>query len=205
MCNVSELSYAKLVLLKDEVDNLLSLMNPIRLKKRFKRCGRKDCFCVNGPRDGSWGNLHGPYVFASYTEKKGVYRSRSLGLYYSEEDRLAEAEKLSSKLLLWVNFYTLSAGDASRRSVNEVIHSRVFTEEEFVGLYGIPTMFDRLGRPTTLYATDAKFQAYKSECREQGARQDALLRDEYADLGICSPIGQKVLDEILSGPYYLKA
>lgn len=204
MSFLSKLSRAELLSLKKEVDNAVSLDRPVRLKKRFKRCGHSGCFCADGPGDGSWGNLHGPYVFASYTEKRGVYRSRSLGLYYSEEDRRAGLEKLNSKFLFWVNFYNLSSIDAGRKSENEVVHRRVMTEEEFVRLYGIPMMFDRLDRPTTLYATDAKYQAYKSECRERVARREALLRTEYTDLGICSPVGQKVLDEILSGPYFLK-
>ncbi|KKM81029.1 hypothetical protein LCGC14_1333850, partial [marine sediment metagenome] len=55
MANTNEMNYQEMLDLRQELDTRIKEYRPIRIKKKWKRCGKSGCFCKGGPIDGSWG------------------------------------------------------------------------------------------------------------------------------------------------------
>lgn len=197
-------SYEELMELKIDVEYELRQFRPVRIKKKWKRCGKETCFCAAGPGDGSWGNLHGPYLFAQFVDHSTKRtRSISLGKYYDQE----AVDEVSDQSLDFSEFFHLTEADYGKMGQADKDKNRWairLTEADFELFHGIRWIEDQLDRHGTFYGTEANYEAYmaaRGEISEQKAGLTHIWTREY---GLASPAGQRALKGLLQKNYYLK-
>lgn len=204
MDNIDGMSYEDLISLKLKVDRRVREFRPIRMTIKYKRCGKDGCFCMAGPSNGSWGNLHGPYVLISYIDETSQKRRTvSLGRHFCEDDR----QEVEEKKLDFLHYYSVPAGerekmsDRKKESFSWCLHVNELNFEE---VYGRERGEDEMDKETEHYATQQKHNAFNAE-RASLDLQKTAVRDELCvRYGIGCSVGQAVLRKLLDGNYYLK-
>jgi len=203
MTNIKKMERQELISLKSQVEARLKRMRPIRVKKAYKRCGKSGCACSDGPADGSWGNLHGPYLFARFTERTTKKsKSLSLGRFYNEEAlRQARNSRIN-----WQDYFCLGTTERGRMSFEmgmKFPEPYYLDNDEFLEMHGVDMADDRLDRDGVYYASEAQKSAF--EAKKRSISQEVLAADaDWAVMfGMGSPIGQRVLAALLLDDYYL--
>lgn len=196
MDKLDGMTHFELTRLVYEANKRLAKFNPIRLRVKRKRCGKKGCFCMDGPSDGSWDNLHGPYLFAQYVDSEtGKTRVKGLGLYYSS-DQLDEVTRASFS---WSDYFAVPDGHQTK----DHTYYYDLSAREFEEYYGIAMEDDTMSRHTTYWATEGKSDAFDTEKRkflEDKSAACHIWADKY---GLGSVKGQRTLKTLLEGNYYL--
>ena len=189
-------------LLRDVIERLKEF-RPIRIKMKWKRCGRKTCFCKDGPADGSWNNLHGPYVFAQFvsneTRKTQVV---SLGRHYDDIDIDEVAELFLDKSSIF------QIGDGpyqklSKKKKEALLYSVTLADREFKEKYGILPEDDRMNRERKFWGSKAQWDEWEYQNGIIEEQKMACKHPWAVDHGVGSPVGQKILAELLRQNYYL--
>ncbi len=203
MDNLDGMNYEQLQQLKLNLDERIKEFRPVRVKIKWKRCGKKTCFCKGGPLDGSWDNLHGPYAFAQFVDH-GTRRMRqiSLGQHYDAFD----IEEVGKEILDRTKYFPVPDADREKMSKGqkeECDWSITLLSWEFEEKYGLRPAADKMSRHTKFWGTRAQYDAYEAELRATEAEKLAC-RHPWAELyGIGSPAGQKTLEDLLRKNYYL--
>ncbi len=204
MDNTNGMGYDELIELQDKVYDMLKKFNPVRLKMKWKRCGHKDCQCGSGPSDGSWGNLHGPYVFAQFVDNDlGKIRTVSLGRHY-DENALYD---IMERGLDFSHYYKVDPGKLELMTPDEKRKHmcRFFLDDEDFEVYhGIKRVEDTMGRYDVFYGTVANRDAYEAASRDLDEQKLATMHRWAIVHGIGSIKGQMTLKGLLAGKYYLK-
>lgn len=202
---LDKMSYEQLRELKEDVDYKLKQFRPVRIKKKWKRCGKATCFCASGPADGSWDNLHGPYLFAQFTNPGGGRtRNISLGKYYDQE----AIEEVKDQSLDFSEFFHLTKANYDKLGQADKDKNRWairLTEADFELFHGVRRIEDQLGRHDTFYGTEANYDHYMAAKGEISDAKAALTHIWTMMYGLASPTGQRALKDLLRGNYYLKA
>lgn len=203
MDNLKDMDHGRLVALKTEVDARLKEFRPLRIKMKWKRCGKKDCFCKDGPTDGSWGNLHGPYVFAQFVDRTTrKTRLVSLGTHYDHIDLYEVRNQILDK----TDYFGIADSVRDKMSKTKQLQYNYYTaltNAEFKEKYGMTKVEDRMSRPTKFWGTEANSDAYEAEFSAIEAEKLACEHEWATEHGVGSPVGQKVLAELLRQNYYL--
>jgi hypothetical protein len=204
MGKLDRMTYEELQELKTDVEYRLKEFRPIRIKRKWKRCGKKTCFCASGPADGTWDNLHGPYLFAQFVDRETKKtRNVSLGKFYHPE----AVGELAEQTLNFSTFFHLNPDQYSKLGADEQRRNAwtiYLTEADFELLHGIGREDDRLGRHDVFYGTEANYDAYRSAKTALNEAKAACNHLWAASYGLASPAGQRVLKELLRKSYYLK-
>lgn len=204
MDNVGSMNYDELLVLQSDVEVRLKQFRPVRIKKKWKRCGKLTCFCADGPPDGSWGNLHGPYVFAQFVDHNTrKTRLVSLGKFYDQED----INEVRNEILGWSSYFPVPASEYEEMSQEQ--QDRHYWYINVTGLvfeqfYGVTEAQDTMGRHKKYYATDAQHDGFDHYKREFLRRKKAVGHMWAVRYGVGCPVGQRKLAEILAADYYLK-
>lgn len=201
--NLNTLKYQELVELRTAISARLKNLSGIRLKKKWKRCGKKTCYCSSGPSDGSWGNLHGPYVFAQFVDNETKKpRVLSLGRYCEANDAQVAKKTI---LAYWPAFYTITPAEAEKMKEEGhwLLYSKTLSRQEFVDFYGLNMEDDKLDRHRMYYATEASHQAFEAAVRALDELREAAGNDWAIKYGIGEVKGQRRLCDLLRGDYYL--
>lgn len=196
MDKIEGIAYEELVCLRNTIEARLKEFRPIRIKKKFKRCGKKACFCAGGPASNEWENLHGPYVFAQFIDAKtGKARNLSLGRWYGED----QVNEVSYKRIAPARYFAMPESDHQTGCV----YFHRLTDEEFVSRYGVAKREDNFDCPDVLYGTRASSDAYEVARRQLEQEKEAVAHAWCMEFGIGSYVGQKRLADLLRGNYYL--
>lgn len=203
MVKLDRMSYEELIKLKAQLDARIKEFRPIRVKKKWKRCGKRSCFCADGPADNEWNNLHGPYLFAQFVcPKLGKTKTVSLGNFYD----LNDIDEVRKQILDWGAYFNVPGPEYDKMSVDDQRRynwRKTLTSYEFEQFYGVSVGDDRFGRHKTFYATLANSDAYDQKLREIEAEREATDHPWADQYGLCDPVGQKKLSQLLTGAYYL--
>ena len=203
MENLPGMNRNELLELRSDVDQRLSEFKRLRLRLKHTRCGKKDCFCKDGPGNGEWGNLHGPYIIAQFVDHKtSKTRSVSLGIHYDFDRQ----EDLKLQTVGRTHFAHLPASKHKNMSAsdqNKYVWSVWLSADEFYMQYSMTVAEDTMNRSRIFYGTQADQDAYDTECRLLEADQAALDNDLCKDHGIGTVKGQQKLTELLDNSYYL--
>lgn len=203
MDTIGSMDYQDLVDLKSKLDERIKQFRRIRIKMKWKRCGKKDCFCKDGPSDGSWENLHGPYVFAQFVDH-GTKKTRlvSLGRHYDHID-IDEVEK---QILDKTEYFTVPDSDREKMNAaqkKEYCRGVELYSWEFEAKYGIKMGEDTMGRHKKWWGTKASEDRWVTDASAVDAEKSACMHPWAVLHGIGSPVGQKVLEDLLRQNYYL--
>jgi len=203
MAKLDGMKYDELLQLKIDVKRAIKEFRPVRIKKKWKRCGKSQCFCMDGPADGSWGNLHGPYLFAQYVDlETGKTKVMSMGRFWGEE-AIIEAQE---EILEWWQYLKVSPGERDKMGEEEASAFRWWYSVrglDFRNFYGLREEEDTLDRHTRYYGTEASNDAFKAY-QDEFLRNLEALDHEWASMyGLASHIGQKKLAALLAQKYYL--
>jgi len=205
MGNINGMRYDELIGLRNKVHVRLKEFNPVRLRRKWKRCGHKNCQCCSGPSDGSEGNLHGPYVYAQFMDNDlGKIRNISLGRYYDEYD----LSDIVEKSLNFSDYFKVDPGELEKMTASEK-EEYYFTfyldDAAFEKHHGITREEDTMRRYDHFFGNLADRDAYESAARNLEEHRLAVTHKWATDYGIGSIKGQMVLRRLLAGKYYLKA
>lgn len=204
MDNLDKMTYEDLQELKIDVAYRLKQFRPIRIKKKWKRCGKRTCFCASGPADGTWDNLHGPYLFAQFVDRETKKtRNASLGIFYD----LEAIDALADQTLNFSDFFHLNPDQHSKLGADEQSLNNWkirLTDADFELFHGISRKDDSLGRHDTFYGTEANYDAYRSATAALSEQKAATVHIWAILYGLASPAGQRVLKDLLRQDYYLK-
>lgn len=203
MVRLGEMKYDELLQSAIDSKRKIKEFRPIRIRTKWKRCGKPQCFCMDGPLNGSWGNLHGPYIFAQYVDHTTrKIRVVSLGRRSSEDD-IMEAR---NEILEWWEYFKVSPSEKELMTDDDAFDYRWWHSvrgEDFFNFYGLRDSEDTFGRHTRYYGTQASHDAFKSYQSEFARRREALDHEWATAYGMASHIGQKKLADLLSQKYYL--
>ncbi len=197
------LTYNELCELEENVLRRKKEFKRLRVRQRFVRCGKQGCACSRGPGSNSWGNLHGPYLYAQFVDKMtGKTKKLSLGLLYTETE---VEEVLGNGEVKWKDYYQIDRSQRSGMSAREIrrLRSRTFTPKEFLEFYGLRWCHNEIDRVVTWYARENDFQAFEFAVREREEEKKAVKDPLCRKFGIGSKAGQAKLKSLLSGDYYL--
>lgn len=203
MVNLDGLSHRELNELVMDATARLKEFGAVRLRIKAKRCGKAECYCSEGPSDGSWENFHGPYVFAQFVDNvTKKMRTISLGRHYGPGDIIEAAEKILDD---WFDYFTITPPEAEKikERGDEPLWYINLSSERFKDYYGLEIHEDRLSRHMIYYATKQKYQAYETAQRLRDETRAALRDDLAVTYGIGSVLGQKKLRQLLCDKYYL--
>jgi hypothetical protein len=203
MCKAEEMKRDDLLQMKDEIDKELKKFKKINIRSKWKRCGKKGCFCSDGPLDGSWGNLHGPYVFAQFVDQEtGKYRSVSLGAYYSKEF----ADQVIGEPTQWNDYFRVPEREYEMFNTpkQDLYNWYIYlSSDQFYEFHGIKMHEDTMDRDRVFYGTKANHDAYHNKI-DARIRQLELVKSGWCrKYGIGDEIGHIKLSELLAGKYYL--
>lgn len=203
MAKLDGKKYDELLQLRDEVEQKIKEFRPVRIKRKWKRCGKDECFCMDGPSDGSWGNLHGPYLFAQYVDHTTrKTKTVSLGRFWGEVD-IKEAQ---DRILEWWAYYKVSPVDRSTMTdelQSDYSWGYTLRGDDFFNFYGLKVSEDTLDRHTRYYGTEASHDAFRSY-QDEFVRNLEALDHEWASVhGLASHMGQRKLADLLAKKYYL--
>ncbi len=203
MAKLGEMKYNELLQLAIDLKQKIKEFRPVRVKRKWKRCGKTECFCMDGPSDGSWGNLHGPYLFAQYVDHKTrKTKVVSLGRFWGQE-AIKEAQ---GQILEWWDYFKLSPSAREKMTEEEASTYRwwyAVRGDDFANFYGLRAIDDKLDRHTRYYGTEASHDAFNAYQSEFVRRNEALDHEWASTYGLADHIGQKTLAELLAGQYYL--
>lgn len=203
MENINSMDYQELCELKRLVDGRLSHFRPVRIKTKWRRCGKGACVCMDGPADGTWGNLHGPYIFAQFVDPAiGSTRLVSLGRH---RDWTSEKED-APEILDIRRFFKLNSdqyGRLTEKMREKFWYSYTMSAEEYERAYGREKSSSGLAGYDTFYADKAGHDAFVAASDELVRRRRASMHEWAEEFGIATYKGQGILEEILRGPYYL--
>jgi hypothetical protein len=193
---LAELTHPELLEIETAVRASKKKFKPFRIKRKFKRCGKPDCFCMDGPADNSWENLHGPYLFAQWREG-GKTRTASLGREYSS-DEISEA---GNGLPNWYDFIiSQKQYDGMSQDRQWECYERSLENDEFEAHYGIAPMDDNIGRARKLrYDSRAYKTAY-----DEAEQANKVKWSDWAKLGVGTFSGIQILDDLVKRGYYFK-
>lgn len=199
---LESLGYEELLELRKEVNERIKKFKPLRIRKKFKRCGKDGCVCQQGPADGSWGNLHGPYLFAQFQDKNGNTRVRSLGKWYDRKDILDTRmkpkrplyEAFTVPLETWKEKYE---GDGKNWVYWDL------DDFEFEERYGLPPGEDTFNRHRRLYGLKSDYDRWVIENELRLDRIEGAEHVWAETWGLADLKGQAVLAELLAGEYFL--
>lgn len=203
MKELKDMSRTELMSTIYRAEQMVKRFKPLSISRRFSRCGKPGCFCKDGPASGEWGNLHGPYVYARFSEA-GKNRRVSLGKLYTEEDieevqsrsrlRLDEFLKVPHEVYLKMN-----ADDRQN-----LLYWCELSDEAFAEKYGISPKDDNFGRDRKFWGTNAQYEAYQSAFRIQVEEYNAVSDELCVVHGIGDVAGQQRLRMLLTNGYYIK-
>lgn len=203
MANVNEMSYIEMLDLRLALDIRIKAHRAVRIKKKWKRCGKKACFCNDGPADGSWGNLHGPYLFAQFVDStSGKTRLVSLGKFF-DQDSIMET---GDRILEWWKYYQVSEAErealpgGEKRKWNWPFF---VSREKFRDLHGIWPEEDKMDRPRRFFATKALDDGFEAKSSRLAEEKEAVKHLWCAEYGLGSIEGQRMLARLLEGFYFL--
>lgn len=204
MDKLEKMNHEELVSLRKKIKARLKEFRPIRIKKKWKRCGKGNCFCQDGPGDGSWGNLHGPYLFAQYVDgKEQKMKLVSLGRFYGRDD----IDEVRDQILDFSDYFTVSPDQHGQMSqVEKDIYSWYvnLSASEFEKYHGISRSEDTMNRHSRFYGTQAAHDAYTGALSILNQKKEACNHTWVYEFGLASPVGQKILAGLLRQTYYLK-
>lgn len=203
MGELGGMKYNELLELMGNLKRRIQKFRPLRIKLKWKRCGKGECVCMEGPSDGSWGNMHGPYLFAQYVDHKTrKTRAVSLGRHSSADD-IMEAR---GEILEWWKFFELNPSDQERMTEESASKYRWYylvTGSDFFNFYGLREVDDKLHRHTRYYGTEANSDAFEAYRDEFVRRKEALDHEWASVYGLAGHIGQKKLAALLAQKYYI--
>jgi len=203
MAKLDGMTYNELLQLTVDLKRKIKEFRPVRIKRKWKRCGKEECFCMGGPADGSWGNLHGPYLFAQYVDHKTCKtKVVSLGRFWGQE-AIIEAQ---GEILEWWDYFKLSPSRREKMTEDMASAYRWWYSvrgDDFANFYGLRESEDELDRHTRYYGTEASHDAFEVYQGEFARRNEALGHEWASTYGLASQIGQKTLAGLLAGKYYL--
>lgn len=193
---LAELSYEDTLEVEQFIKSRKKEFRPFRIKTKFRRCGKKYCYCMDGPSDNEWGNLHGPYLFAQYREG-GKTKLKSLG----KERDPSDLDYSHLELPKWYH-YIVSEEQYEKMSDDRKweTYERSLTREEFVDKYKMSPEEDKIGVPHRLIFDKRKYEADYERYKELSE----VSFSKWRKLGIGSPSGIKILDDLIKQGYYFK-
>jgi hypothetical protein len=203
MCKIDKMTRSDLLEMRGEIDATLKEFKKINIRSKWKRCGKKGCFCKDGPLDGSWGNLHGPYVFAQFVDQgTGKYRSISLGAYFNQDF----IDQVLGEPVLWNEYYKVP--DSEYQTFKEEKKEKYgwyvhLDDAQFLAFFGVWKHEDKMDRDDVFFATEAAHDAYQNKLEVRARQLDLINSDWCREYGIGDEIGHIKLKELLAGKYYL--
>ena len=204
MVNLKSMNYGEVKKLHTRVSERLKEFRPVHIKIKWKRCGKGECVCASGPSNGSWGNLHGPYVLAQFVDRlTRKTKVVSLGRLWQQDD-INEARR---QTLNWIRYFPVPSSEYEKMSADDQrLHYWYINVrgERFEAFHGISESEDRMDRSKRFYGTDAQHDGYETYQRGYEAEALAVSHQWCEMYGIGSSAGQKKLAAILADDYYLK-
>lgn len=203
MDKINRMNYADLCELKILVDGRLSVFRKVRIKTKWRRCGKRGCACMDGPADGSQGNLHGPYIFAQYTD--GATKKPML-VSLGRHRRWGTIDEDNEKSLDIRRYFKLSQEGRSRLSNEarkEFSYKYTMSDQEYRRAYDQSPGAEWRERPDTFYGDLAGYNAFVSASEELSKKNVAEVHEWAECFGLANYKGQQTLRDILRGPYYL--
>lgn len=177
-----------------EANRRLSAMRPVHIKRVYKKCGRRSCWCYGDVEEIGG---HGPYLYAIYTER-GRQQQKSLGVYCTSE----EIEDLRSRRRpTWLDFVltgkALDRAKAGPKKYN--FSTRELNFVEFEQFYGLPREEDNFNRPKSL---SFNYVGYEKAVNDFD-RQREMIYSEFASWGVCTSKGYSTLKSLTERGFYL--
>lgn len=199
--DITKLSRNELIELQVQIKNRLKEFKPFRIREVYRRCGVEDCYCMDGPSNNEWGNLHGPYLYVSW-RAEGKTKTISLGRKYTQD----EIAKISTKTRPdWQDYYTVSPKEYYQLSEDKrrELWSITLSDSQFEAFHGLPRHEDTMDRYTKFYGSQAQHDRYWGEWNEIEDNQK-LASSEWTRFGVGTSKGVKILNGLIRDGYYLK-
>ncbi|KKK94247.1 hypothetical protein LCGC14_2684780, partial [marine sediment metagenome] len=151
----------------------------------------------------SWGNLHGPYLFAQFVDStSGKTRLVSLGKFFGQDG----VDEVRGLVLEWWKYFQLS--EEAREALGErgkISWGWPFYADrnEFHDLYGVWPESDKMDRPRRFFATEALNDGFEAKVDQLAEQKAAAEHDWCIEYGMGSVTGQRKLRQLLRENYFL--
>ncbi len=192
--HLGELRRPELLELQQEIKERLKTFRPYRIKERVTQCGKKECWCFDGP-DG-----HGPYLSVVY-RADGKTVSEGIGPKLTElEMKKGYPDLPDLRDYLTVPDYKYAL---MTRAETEAWLYYTMTPRQFIERHGIPKSEDTFDRPEKYWGSKDAHVRYESD-RAIAIEKRNIPYNQWAGYGVSTLRGIAVLEQLERDGYYLK-
>jgi len=192
--DLSEMDRDELMALQADIKIRMLDFRPYRIKERVTQCGKRDCWCYEGP-DG-----HGPYLYVAYRDA-GRTRQVGLGPKLTEEEMIDEMPAMP----LVTDYLKIPDRQFQKMTHADTIEWLHYTlsEAEFFERHGLYPRDDTFGRPLKFWGSRADYEAYEWDHRE-ALERSSIQYNEWVGWGVSTLKGIGILRALERRGYYQK-
>lgn len=183
-----------LLRLQRDIKEKLKEFRPYRIRQREVRCGKGDCWCV----DGSSG--HGPYLYAVYRDK-GKTKTVSLGPKLLEREMLDRAPGLPD-VFDYINVPDHVYLEMTRAGTQEWVYITL-TDQQFEARHGINRAEDKFDRPGKYWGKREDHDRFQADY-DLALEAQQLPFNPWSGYGVGTLSGVALLEELERRGYYMK-